>query len=214
MPASVITIAQAKGGAGKSSLAAHLAAACAGSGHSVLCLDLDPQASLAAWCGRRDGVPALAGTIAHEAMSGWRIGQRVSAAARDHDLVLIDTPAHGDLEAREAIRAADLVLIPVQPSPLDVQASTTTVRRVSDARTGALVVLNRVPARATLTRDLQAELAALGVPIAHARIGNRIAIASALVDGRGVTEAAPRSQAAAEIRALAQEVLGAVRKPA
>jgi len=213
MPAKIITTAQQKGGAGKTTLAAHLAIAWAGTGKRVAIVDIDPQASLATWFEMRAGNLAGAsmaggkGSLTHHAIGGWRVAGKVTELARDHDIVLIDSPPHADTEARFAIAAADLVVIPVQPSPMDLWASKATIALAAAEKTPAMLVFNRVPPRAKLN-DIMARAAKdLGAPIAKTGIGNRVTLAASMVDGLGVTEAEPRSRAAAEITALAREVL-------
>ena len=208
MAGSVITIAQQKGGAGKTTLAAHLAIAWAGQGHSVALVDIDPQGSLAAWHASRaerfgDGKMGLD----FAAITGWRTAAEVERRARDHDIVVIDSPPHAETEAKLAIRAADLVVIPVQPSPMDVWATKPTLDLAGLEKVPVLVVLNRVPPRANLTEAMLAKIAELGATIADARIGNRVGLATAMLEGRGITEAAASSRAAEEIAAVAAEIL-------
>ncbi len=203
----VITIAQRKGGAGKTTLAAQLAVAWARQGARVAVLDIDPQGSLAAWIDlRRARLGSEAIGFDFAALPGWRAAQWVEDRAREADLVVIDGPPHAETEARIAVRVAGLVLIPVQPSPLDLWATEATLKMVRDERRRVLIVLNRVPPRSSLTDDIAAELAGAGVPIAAARIGNRVALARAMALGLGVVESASSSPAATEIGALAQEV--------
>src|SRR3981081_4464202 len=110
MAGTVITIAQQKGGAGKTTLAAHLAIAWAGQGGSVALIDIDPQGSLASWhAPRAYGVAGKSG-IAFAAITGWRTAAEVERRARDHDIVVIDSPPHAETEARPAVRAAKLIL--------------------------------------------------------------------------------------------------------
>jgi chromosome partitioning protein len=131
------------------------------------------------------------------------------------DLVVIDAPPHAETEARIAVRAARLVVVPVQPSPLDLWATTETLKMARDERRRSLVVLNRVPPRSRLTEDIAADLAGAGTPIAATRIGNRVALAQAMALGLGVIENARMTPAAAEISALAEEIRGALSgKPA
>jgi chromosome partitioning protein len=210
MTGNIITIAQQKGGAGKTTLAAHLALAWAVAGHRVAVVDIDPQGSLQHWFERRSarrGGSAVGIEVA--AITGWRVSAEVERQARSHDVVLVDSPPHAATEARLAVRAASLVLIPVQPSPMDLWATRATLDLARAERVPALIVLNRVPPRARLTEVMAAECRALGVPVAQSQVGNRVALASALAEGRGIVEAAPKSRAAAEIAALALEVLGA-----
>ncbi len=207
MAAKIITIAQQKGGAGKTTLAAHLALAWAAT-RRVAILDIDPQASLATWFRlRRERLGALAPGIEVAALGGWRVEREVERQAKSHDVVLIDTAPHAETEARIALRAASLVLVPVQPSPMDVWATRPTLELARQERVPALLVMNRVPARANLTEAMAGELAALGAPVASTQIGNRVALAAALAEGRGSHEAAPSSRAAAAIAALAADVL-------
>jgi chromosome partitioning protein len=203
----VITIAQRKGGAGKTTLAAQLAVAWARQGARIAVLDIDPQGSLAGWIGiRRARLAEGAIGFGFAALPGWRAAQWVEDRARDSDLVIIDCPPHAETEAQIAVRAAGLVLIPVQPSPLDLWATEATLKVVRDERRRSLIVLNRVPPRSTLTDDIVAELAGAGAPIAATRIGNRVALARAMALGRGVVERAGTTAAATEINALAQEI--------
>ena len=203
----VITIAQRKGGAGKTTLAAQLAVTWAQSGAQVAMLDIDPQGSLAAWVElRRARLGANAVGFDFAALPGWRAASWIEEQARRTDLIVIDNPPHAETEAQIAVRAAGLVIIPVQPSPLDLWATEATLKMVRDERRRALVVLNRVPPRSTLTDHVAAELARSGAPVAATRIGNRIALVRAMMSGLGVVESEGASQAAAEITAFADEV--------
>ncbi len=203
----VITIAQRKGGAGKTTLAAQLAVAWARQDARVAALDIDPQGSLAAWVDlRRARLGAEAMGFDFAALPGWRAAQWIEDRARNADLVVIDGPPHAETEAQIAVRAAGLVLIPVQPSPLDLWATETTLKMARDERRHSLVVLNRVPPRSGLTDAIAADLAERGVSVAAARIGNRIALVRAMMSGLGVTESVGPSPAGAEIDALAAEV--------
>src|SRR5271170_817235 len=207
MAGRVITVAQRKGGAGKTTLAAQLAVAWARSGARVALLDIDPQGSLAAWVGlRRERLGEAALGFEFAALPGWRATQWVETQARAADLVLIDSPPHAEAEARIALRAAGLVLIPVQPSPLDLWATQATLLLARDERRTAVAVLNRVPSRSTATERIATDLTKLGVALAASRIGNRIALVHAMTQGLGVLETAAASPAAAEIAALAAEL--------
>ncbi|MEQ8967750.1 MAG: ParA family partition ATPase [Azospirillaceae bacterium] len=209
MAGTILTVAQQKGGAGKTTLVAHLAVALAASGRRVATVDIDPQASLSRWMEAREEALGETG-ITHRRIGGWRTAAEVERLARDHDVVLIDSPPHMETEARIAVRAAALVLLPVQPSPMDLWASRPTVDMAAQEKRPVLLVLNRVPPRATLADEVIARIDELGAPVAAARIGNRVAYASALMAGRSVTETSRTSRAAEEIRALAEEILAQV----
>jgi chromosome partitioning protein len=203
----VITIAQRKGGAGKTTLAAQLAVAWARQGAKIAVLDIDPQASLSGWVALRRTRLGAAGTgFDFAALPGWRAEQWIAEHAREADLVLVDGPAHIEAEARIAVRAAALVLIPVQPSPLDLWATEATLAMARDEGRQILAVLNRVAPRSAVAEQIAAGLAEAGAKVAAARIGNRIALVHAMAQGLGVLESAAASPAAAEIAALAQEI--------
>jgi len=203
----VVTIAQRKGGAGKTTLAAQLAVVWARQGMRVAMVDIDPQASLAAWVElRRARLGANAVGFDFAELPGWRAASWIEDQARRADLVVIDNPPHAETEAQIAVRTAGLVLIPVQPSPLDLWATTATLKMARSERRPALVVLNRVPSRSTLTDHIVADLAETGATVAATRVGNRIVLARAMALGLGVVESADRSLAASEITALAEEV--------
>jgi chromosome partitioning protein len=203
----VITIAQRKGGAGKTTLAAQLATAWLRRGARVALLDIDPQASLAAWVElRRARLGAENVGFDFAALPGWRAAQWIEDRARGAEFVVVDGPPHAEVEARIAVRAAAMVLVPVQPSPLDLWATEATLAMAREERRSAVVVLNRVPPRSSLTDRVAADLAAAGAAIAATRIGNRVALVRAMASGLGVVESPGANSAAAEITALAEEV--------
>lgn len=207
MPATVITIAQQKGGAGKTTLAAQLAVHWAGSQKKVAVLDIDPQASLTAWhmVRRRTLADQDAGGIHLSTVAGWRLSTELDRLRQDFDVVIVDSPPHAETDAKAAIRAADLVLVPVQPSPMDLWAIGPTLDVARKEKRPFLVVLNRMPPRGTLPEQVVAKLQEDNLPIAKASLGNRQVFASSMMDGRGVTEVSSRSTAATELRALADE---------
>jgi chromosome partitioning protein len=214
MTATIITIAQRKGGAGKTTLAAHLAVAWASAGRIVSLVDTDPQASLAQWYRRREERLGTCATgLGFVAVTGWRSAEEIAQRAREYDIVLIDSPASVDADARATIRSAGLVLVPVQPSPVDVWATLPTLAMAQQEGVPALLVLNRVPARASLTQAMRERLALYDVGLAAHGLGNRIAFAAAFAEGWGIVESAEGSPAAAEIAGLAEEVLELLPKP-
>jgi chromosome partitioning protein len=212
MAARIITVAQQKGGAGKTTLAAHLAVAYSAMKMRVVAVDIDPQQSLSRWYAlRQERLGDAAAGVLVSAIEGWRARVEVDRVAAGHDVVIIDSPPHAETEARIAIRAADLVVVPVQPSPMDLWATRPTLDLAASERVPVLLVFNRVLPRANLTEAMEDEAKHLGARIARARLGNRVAFASALAEGRAVGESQPRGRAAQEIAALAKEILKAAK---
>src|SRR5262245_24120969 len=125
----IITVAQQKGGSGKTTVAAHLAVAFTLAGKSVGVLDVDPQGSLGEWFERRERALGEddAGLVFRTA-SGWGARREAKQLARDFDIVVVDTPPKSDLEMRPAIEMADLVAVPVQPTPVDLWATAPTLQ--------------------------------------------------------------------------------------
>jgi chromosome partitioning protein len=95
------------------------------------------------------------------------------------------------------------VLVPLQPSPLDLWATRPTLDLAAAEKREVRVVLNRAPARGRLLDATEAALAREGAPLLAARLGNRSAFAMAMAAGLGVTESAPKGLAAEEVRSLA-----------
>jgi chromosome partitioning protein len=205
MSARVIAIAQQKGGAGKTTLAAQLAV-CWAENKSVALMDIDPQGSLSAWHNIRTRSKKPLAEIHLSDVSGWRLGTELDRLRNDYDMVLIDCPPHTESETKNAMRAAGLVVIPVQPSPLDVWATAPTAEFAEDQGATVRLILNRVPPRANLVETVQTMLKDKKMKVAKNVLGNRIAFASSLMDGMGVTEHQPSSLASSEILALAKEL--------
>ncbi len=208
----VVAVAQRKGGAGKSTLAANLAAAFAGLGDRVALLDTDPQKTLGHWHAARLEAGRKAHELHFEAPSGWRVPGACDKLRGRHDIVLIDTPPHDDTDARIAIRASDLVLVPLQPSAADLWAMGATLELARAEKRPAVLTLNRVPAQGKVGAEVAAALRAQGLTLLDAPLGNRSGFTTAFAAGLGVTEAAPRSAAADEVRALALAIRGLARR--
>ncbi|MEO0392815.1 MAG: ParA family protein, partial [Pseudomonadota bacterium] len=106
MTGHIITVAQQKGGAGKTTLVAHLAVALQQAGLTTALVDIDPQSSLSYWYNaREETLGEAAGNITHRQISGWRTQREVEELAQTHDVVLVDSAPHAEMETKTAIRA-------------------------------------------------------------------------------------------------------------
>jgi chromosome partitioning protein len=204
----VFTVAQQKGGAGKTTLAANLAAALAAT-QRVALLDIDPQRSLTRWQALRQVRGAK--PITFSDVAGWRLPAEVERLKKEHDYVLIDSPPHVETDARVAVRAADLVLIPLQPSPPDLWAADGTLKLAEAERRRAVLIFNRAPNQSKLRDSVQKEIDLRRLIRLPTALGNRIGFAAAFAEGLGVTEASPRSVAAKELQALLAELHAALK---
>lgn len=207
MAGRIVTIAQQKGGAGKTTLAAHLAVAwMEGGKRSVAVLDVDPQGSLGEWFETRENALGEGATgLEFRTASGWGARREAQRLARDHDFVVVDTPPHADLDAKPAIESADLVVIPVQPTPVDLWATRSTLDLIGGGPPG-VIVLNRVPPRGKLAGEMIAAMRDFGGDIAGAALGNRVAYAESLGRGLTVLERGGNAKATEEITGLAAEL--------
>jgi chromosome partitioning protein len=207
MPAKAISIAQQKGGAGKTTIAAQLAVAFARDGLRVGMIDIDPQGSLAMWFEvRKAQVGPDGGGITFVQAAGWRLSNELDRMKRDVDLILVDCPPHAETEVRIAVRGADLILVPMQPSPMDLWATQPTLDMAKKEKSDATVVFNRTPAKGKLVDAVRKKILAADMPVAQSVLGNRVAFAASLMEGKGVVESNPRHTATKEIKALAAEI--------
>ncbi|WP_313932076.1 AAA family ATPase [Sphingomonas sp. BAUL-RG-20F-R05-02] len=196
-----IAIVSQKGGAGKTTLALHIATAAEASGLPSVIIDLDPQASAAGWGDSRQGEAPVVVALPYSRLSHGL----TAASAGGAKLVVIDTAPHSDSVAIAAIKAADLVLIPCRAGILDLRAISTTAELVASAKKRAFVLLNAVPPRATqLLADAQAAVAQHGLEVAPVGLQQRAAFGHALTAGQTAPEYEPNGKAAEEVDHMLQ----------
>jgi chromosome partitioning protein len=189
-----------KGGAGKTTLAIDLVAEAATRGLRVLLLDLDPQASASRWADRRKP-GAVDVDVAVD--SPARLDAVLLQAEREgYDLVVMDTAPHADQFALRVARLAGLIIIPVRPSILDLDAVDTSLDLCALARRPAVVVINAAPIRSRVVQEAAEAVAKLGADVLPVIIRERVELRHSLGDGRVAREFEPDGPAAAEITAL------------
>jgi chromosome partitioning protein len=189
-----------KGGAGKTTLAIHLAAEAVAHGLRTLLLDLDPQASAARWADRRQP-SGLDVDVAVESAARLDVALR-QAEAEGYDLAVLDTAPHADQAALRVARLAGLVLVPVRCSILDLDAAGASLDLCALAGRSPVVILNAAPIRSRVVQEAADTVTGLGADLAATIIRERVALRHALVDGRVAREFEPDGAAAGEIAAL------------
>jgi len=206
MPGKTLVVAQQKGGSGKTTLAVNLAVAFSRMGHTVALLDTDPQGSLGRWfLARRDrlGDPGMELSTA----SAWGVSYECEKLRKVNDFVIVDTPPKVDADLRPALREADLILIPVAASHVDLWATEGVLDLAARERKRTTIVLNRTKSGTRLGEEVAESAGALDASVATARLGHRVVFAETLGTGLGAQEPG-KSAAATEVQTLADEVLG------
>ncbi len=205
---SIIVVVGNKGGTGKTTLALNLAAGLLRH-QSTVVIDADPQQSAYQWRlvgGDRPGLPAVV-AAAHG------LEQTVAALRETHQHVVVDCPPSIKASQTEtALRLAHHALIPVQPSPMDLWATTHIARSLERARTDnpelrALIVMSQIEPRTTLSKLMPEAVAELDLPVARTALRRRSIHRHCVLEGRTLFQAGRRgSEAASEIDALIAEI--------
>lgn len=214
----IIAVLNPKGGAGKSTLATNLAVAVQAQGRSVVVVDTDPQGTARDWAASapEGGGPDLPLVVGIDRSASLR--REVTKLSLSHDIVVIDGSARVEDMDAVVLRVADLVLVPVTPSNADIWGSGPLVdlvraRRSVAGQPDAAFVVSRQVAGSNLAAEVGEALETAGLPVLDSRTTQRVAYAEALSGGWGVVgpqggvEGARDPKAAAEMAALADEVL-------
>lgn len=204
----IISILNQKGGVGKTTLTLHLATAFSLMGKKVMVVDADPQGSSLDWSASRTTdalfpVIGLPKPNLHKA-----IQEHISA----YDIILVDGPPRVNELARSAIIAADLVLIPVQPSPYDVWAAKEIIDLLKEAsvfkeKQKYAFTINRKIVNTAIGRDVADALQGYETPVLESVLSQRVAFAESAAQGQTVLEISPKGSASEEVMTLAKEVL-------
>ena len=208
MLSKVITIAQQKGGTGKTTLAVHLALAfikyC---NLKVAIIDTDPQGSLGKWFMIRSEKKISNENLTFKTASLWGAQYESKSLKKDHDIIIIDTPPKIESDARPAIEAADLVLIPVAPSHVDFWATEAIIDIAKKAKRKILIQINRANHRSKLISQTLEYINSLKVKSTDTLIGHRQIFVSSMGIGKTAVEKQRSGKAIEEIKDISNQIL-------
>ncbi len=204
----IISLLNQKGGVGKTTLAIHVAMTLARRGRRVLLVDADPQHSALDWNEAREESPCFPVI----GLATKTLHRDIDAHKKNYDDLIIDGPPRVNELARAAIMAADLVLIPVTPSPYDVWAAKEITDLLNEASAfkpdlKSVFVINRKIANTAIGRDVSDALAGYPFPVLKATITQRVAFAESAAQGLTVQELDATGAASAEIEKLVDELV-------
>ena len=208
MLSKVITIAQQKGGTGKTTLAVHLAMAFIKyHGLKVAIIDTDPQGSLGKWFMIRSENKVSNENLTFKTASLWGAQYESKTLKNDHDIVIIDTPPKIEADARPSIEAADLVLIPMAASHVDFWATGAIAEIAKQAKKKILVQINRSNQRSKLINKTKDFIKSLDLSSTKIIIGNRQIYTSSMGEGKTAVEKQKKGNAVEEIKNLSEQIL-------
>lgn len=208
MVGKVITVAQQKGGAGKTTLAVNLATLLMKQGQRVALLDTDPQGSLGRWFMTRRAALGDAG-VDFSTSSAWGVSYEVEKLRKLVDVVIVDTPPKVDSDLRPALREADVILVPIAASLVDLWATEGVLDLARREGKRPKLVLNRVRGGTRLDAEVRAAAAALEGDLLPVALSHRVVYAETLGQGLGAVEAPRTGPATAEVTALLHAVMTA-----
>ena len=212
MLSKVITIAQQKGGTGKTTLAVHLALAFIKYHNlKVAIIDTDPQGSLGQWYMIRSEKKLSNDNLTFKTASLWGAQYESKTLKKDHDIVIIDTPPKIESDARPSIEAADLVLIPMSASHVDFWATGAIVEIAKKADKKILVQINRSNQRSRLISKTNDFIKSLNLSSTKTIIGNRQIYTASMGEGKTAVEKQRKGNAVEEIKQLSEEILSEVK---
>ena len=207
----VITLANQKGGCGKSTIVLNLAIEFALQQHRVIVFDTDPQGSCYETAQIRDDQDE---TMQLKVAPIYEnLYQAMEECDKDYDFAIIDTPPHDNEVVTVATVCSDLIIIPVQDSPLDIRSTKTTVNLINEAKKlnpdiMPYFLLSRIQTNSVMARELAQVLkSTYNYDILETKLANRMAYKYSLIYGQNVSEFSSKDSAATEIRSLAKEVM-------
>ena len=198
-----------KGGTGKTTLSLNVAYYLAEQGSRVLFIDTDKQRSAAMWAGKRpedNPAPFMLVEMTHA-----RFAADAAKLAVDFDHVVIDGPRDEEIIARNVIALSDVVIVPIEPSALSIDAARTTIAQIQECQIlkpslEAALLISRKIQGTVLGADIRDIAADVGIPIMQSEISQRVAHAEAVTMAQTIFEYQPTGDAAKEVLNVAHEI--------
>ncbi len=208
----VLGIASTKGGSGKTTLATNLARAIQLEGNEVLIIDTDPQRTATKWRGIQPDGYDLPVCHVEDGPTAVSLQKRISLLQEGVDAAVVDGSPKSDGSTGALVRASHAVLIPVQPTPADVWATRSAVEIANRTDTPAAFVVSRQIVGTNLAAEVKGRLERHDLPVFEARTSQRVAYAEAMNEGITVMDLPGTAKARAEIRDIASELAGLLKK--
>jgi chromosome partitioning protein len=214
MQAKIIAVVNQKGGAGKTTVAMQLAGTLGRRGYKVLVVDADPQATSSRWAASADDSKPFPATVVGLSAAQGKLHREVKKLMTDYDYIVIDGPPAADSPiAQSALMIADLALVPVIPSPLDIWASVGIRKAIEDAaeineNLKSRLVVNQCQPNTSLTKDILDLLPEFGITMAQSQFHQRTVYRQSAVFGQTVQDFGAKALLAiSEVEMLCDEVL-------
>lgn len=221
MTANIITVCNQKGGSGKTTLSMQLAGALARRGNRVLVVDADPQGTATRWAATADDNQSFPASVVGLSAASSKVHREVKKFVDDYNYIIIDCPPAADSPVpQSALLIADLALVPIIPSPLDMWAAVGirhVIENVSEINEDlrARLVVNQCQPNTSLAKEALEVLPEFGIDLCRTYIHQRQAYRQSAVYGQTVHDLGSKARPAVEeVEALTNEVLSILRAPA
>jgi chromosome partitioning protein len=206
----VVSILNRKGGVGKSTIACQLARSLQLEGYEVLVVDTDSQGTASDWAETGENMPLVV------KIDRATLDEDIPRAGGAYDYVIVDGAAKASRMNTSAVKASDLVLIPVQPSAVDVwpvkeMVDIIEARQEATDKPAARFVVSRAVVGTKLASSISDALSGLDVPVCGSHIHQRVAYAEAMGLGKGVMDMSGAEKATDEVRDLTNEVISTLK---
>ena len=218
MTSKIITVCNQKGGSGKTTLSMHLAGTLARRKNKVLVVDADPQGTATRWAASADDDKPFPASVVGLSAASEKVHREVKKFVENYDFIIIDCPPAADSPVpQSALLIADLALVPIIPSPLDLWASVgirKVIENVGDINETlkARLVVNQCQPKTNLAKEALEVLPEFGITVCKNYLRQRTAYRQSAVFGQTVQDFGSKaSDAIAEVEALTDEILSVLK---